>query len=281
MQLNRDEILRDLYNLLLNKGTREWERNQLNKAKDALEKGTKFEDQLELLEVAFRPLASRNNLTPDVADFYLKIKADPTGDWQYDFSQHVITDFNEVAVFAGGCFWCMVEPFETRSGIISVLSGYTGGGIDSPTYDQVSGGDTNHVEAVEIIFDPRIISYAELLTLYWQLIDPTDAFGQFQDRGSQYRPIIFVQTDEQRAAAEKSKKELSESGRYLQPIVTEIKQATIFWAAENYHQQFYQKQKKRYKHIKQARQQLLIYQHVKEGLRLKLSRHREKHKLDD
>lgn len=272
MTLDQSEVLRDLYNLLLTKGTREWERSQLNRAREAIENGAKFKGQLELIEAALRPLASRNNLTPDVADFYLKIKHE--GGQRFDFSKHVVSDFSsqEIAVFAGGCFWCMVEPFEKKPGISSVLSGYTGGEIDFPTYDQVSGGYTNHVEAVEIIFDTRLISYQDLVTLYWQLTDPTDGFGQFQDRGSHYRPIIFVQNQRQKQVAEKSKQKLSESGRYNQPIVTEIKLATTFWPAENYHQQFYKKQKKRYQAIKRARQQLLMYQHIKEKIHFGLTK---------
>lgn len=272
MKETQEEFIQDLYNLILNPGTREWERSQLTAVKNAVEAGSNFSDQMAKLEAELRPLASRNNLTPDVTDFYLKIIDDPTGKINYDFSKHIVTETNyqERAVFAGGCFWCMVEPFETHSGIISVLSGYTGGDIDSPTYDQVLAGYTGHVEAVEIIFDNRIVSYKELVDLYWQISDPTDAFGQFQDRGSQYRPVIFVQNNQQKRIAEESKKELIRSGKYKEPIVTEIQQATTFWPAENYHQQFYKKQIKRYKRIKRARQQFLTYQHLKNMIRIKL-----------
>lgn len=272
MKETQEEFIQDLYNLILNPGTREWERSQLTAVKNAVEAGSNFSDQMAKLEAELRPLASRNNLTPDVTDFYLKIIDDPTGKINYDFSKHIVTETNyqERAVFAGGCFWCMVEPFETHSGIISVLSGYTGGDIDSPTYDQVLAGYTGHVEAVEIIFDNRIVSYKELVDLYWQISDPTDAFGQFQDRGSQYRPVIFVQNNQQKRIAEESKKELIRSGKYKEPIVTEIQQATTFWPAENYHQQFYKKQIKRYKRIKRARQQFLTYQHLKSKIRVKL-----------
>lgn len=272
MKETQEEFIQDLYNLILNPGTREWERSQLTAVKNAVEAGSNFSDQMAKLEAELRPLASRNNLTPDVTDFYLKIIDDPTGKINYDFSKHIVTETNyqERAVFAGGCFWCMVEPFETHSGIISVLSGYTGGDIDSPTYDQVLAGYTGHVEAVEIIFDNRVISYKELVELYWQISDPTDAFGQFQDRGSQYRPVIFVQNDQQKRIAEESKKELIHSGKYKDPIVTEIRNATTFWPAENYHQQFYKKQIKRYKRIKRVRQQFLTYQHLKSKIRVKL-----------
>ncbi|WP_206423510.1 peptide-methionine (S)-S-oxide reductase MsrA [Enterococcus mediterraneensis] len=253
-----------IYNLIINPNTREWERQKLIETKNKLKNDRLFWSEIENLEAVLRPLAIRNNLTPDVSDFYLKITDDSNDVKNFDWSKHKITDLNyqEQAVFAGGCFWCMVQPFETKPGILSVLSGYTGGHIPNPSYDQVSSGTTGHVEAVEIIFDKRIISYEELVTLYLQLTDPTDSFGQFQDRGDQYRPIIFVQNEAQRQIAEKSKKELQESGRYSQPIVTEIKKAITFWPAENYHQQFYKKQPKRYKRIKHQRQQLLNYQRL-------------------
>ncbi len=119
------------------------------------------------------------------------------------------------------------------------MSGYTGGHVEKPNYDQVSGGYTGHVEAVEIIYDTREISYSDLLTIYWQITDPTDAFGQFQDRGKQYRPVIFYQDERQKKLAEQSKQELVSSGTFHQPIVTKIEPAGTFWPAENYHQQFY------------------------------------------
>ena len=122
----------------------------------------------------------------------------------------------------------MVEPFETKPGVISVLSGYTGGETKKPNYDQVSGGYTGHVEAVEIIFDTRQITYEELLEIYWQISDPTDAFGQFQDRGKQYRSILFVVNEKQRQLAEKSREQLIQSNRFSRPIVTEIRQAKTF-----------------------------------------------------
>lgn len=176
-----EELLQDIYNLILNSGTREWERVQLVRAKNILENGADFKGELSKLEAVFRPLALRNNLTPDVTDFYLKLKGEADNRMPTERVIHPIDNpaYQEIAVFAGGCFWCMVEPFETKKGIVSVLSGYTGGHIDKPTYDQVHSGATGYAEAVEIIFDTRIISYEELLTLYWQITDPTDAFGQF------------------------------------------------------------------------------------------------------
>ncbi|HEY0222077.1 peptide-methionine (S)-S-oxide reductase MsrA [Lactovum miscens] len=162
---------------------------------------------------------------------------------------------NEKAIFAGGCFWCMVEPFETRPGIISVLSGFTGGDKEFPTYDEVSGHWTGHVEAVQIEFDNEIVSYSDLLELYWQLIDPTDANGQFYDRGDSYRPVIFVSSSEQAALAEKSKKALQASGRFgTLEIIVPIKEATTFWPAEEYHQDFYKKNPVRYAAVHKIRE---------------------------
>lgn len=264
MQLNREEILNILYNLILNPATREWERSVLLATKQAIEECNSMDDYLSKLEAELRPLAVRNNLTPDMADFYNSMTGNTEATAPFDFTKHSIGDLNnqDSAIFSGGCFWCMVEPFETREGIISVLSGYTGGHMDHPTYDQVSGQYTGHVEAVEIIFDKRIIQYEDLVELYWQLTDPTDASGQFQDRGSQYRPILFVKNEAQRQIAEKSKQKLEESGKYHHPIVTTIEPASKFWPAENYHQQFYKKNRKRYKKIEQSRRQLMAFQRL-------------------
>lgn len=146
---------------------------------------------------------------------------------------------DQLAVFAGGCFWCMETPFEDRPGVRAVISGYTGGDEKNPTYEQVSAGKTGHTEAVQVIFDPKLITYAQLLKIYWQTFDPTDAGGQFNDRGSQYRPGIFVLNDEQRAAAEASKAELEASGTFKKPIVVEITDFKAFWPAEAYHQDYY------------------------------------------
>lgn len=269
MKLTQDEILNAIYNLILNPGTRDWERSLLLKARNALENGANFDTQLSKLEADLRPLALRNNLTPDVTDFYHHITDQTTSDTPFDFNKHSFDDpvHQDSAIFAGGCFWCMVEPFENRNGIISVLSGYTGGKVDHPTYDQVSGQYTGHVEAVEIIFDTRIIQYADLVELYWQLTDPTDASGQFQDRGNQYHPIIFVKDEQQRRIAEASKQRLADSGKYTKPIVTSIEPATAFWPAENYHQQFYQKNPERYKRIERSRRQLKAYQALQRKLR--------------
>lgn len=145
----------------------------------------------------------------------------------------------ERAIFAGGCFWCMVQPFDEHPGIYSVVSGYTGGHVPNPTYEQVCSHTTGHTEAVEIIFDPTVISYEELVQIYWQQTDPTDAFGQFQDRGDNYRPVIFYLNEEQKRIAEKSKSDLAASGRFDRPIVTQIEKAQPFYPAEDYHQEYY------------------------------------------
>ena len=145
------------------------------------------------------------------------------------------------AIFAGGCFWCMVQPFDELPGIHSVLSGYTGGHVPNPTYEQVCSKTTGHTEAVEIIFDPNLISFADLVEIYWQQTDPTDAFGQFEDRGDNYRPVIYYFDEEQKRIAEESKKKLQESGIFDRPIVTKIEPAQEFYVAELYHQEYYKK----------------------------------------
>lgn len=152
----------------------------------------------------------------------------------------------ERAIFAGGCFWCMVQPFEEQKGILSVTSGYTGGHVENPTYEQVCAHTTGHTEAVEIIFDNEHIKFDDLVSLYWTLTDPTDAFGQFEDRGDNYRPVIFYTTDEQRKIAEQSKKELQDSGAFDGDIVVTVEPAVKFWVAEDYHQGFYKKNPERY-----------------------------------
>lgn len=153
--------------------------------------------------------------------------------------EYTLQNNTEKAVFAGGCFWCMVKPFDQWDGVISVVSGYTGGHVTNPTYEHVKTGTTGHYEAVEIIFDPATISYTEIVKLFWQQIDPTDDGGQFQDRGEMYRTAIFYTTKEQQASAEQSKKALQASGRFTKPIVTPILRAQPFYPAEEYHQDFY------------------------------------------
>ncbi len=153
----------------------------------------------------------------------------------------------EKATFAGGCFWCMEPPFEGLDGILDVVAGYTGGHKKDPSYEEVCEGDTGHTEAVQITYDPSKITYDRLLDIFWRQIDPTDAGGQFVDRGPQYRTAIFYHTDEQKMLAEKSKAELERSGRYKKPVVTEILPVAEFYMAEEYHQDYYKKESLRYK----------------------------------
>ena len=136
-----------------------------------------------------------------------------------------------IATFAGGCFWCMEGPFEALDGVYSVVSGYTDGQVHNPTYQQVSSGSTGHTEAVQITYDANRVSYEELLEIFWRQIDPTDAGGQFADRGSQYRTGIYYHDANQQQLAERSKAELDASGRFDKPIVTEIKPASTFYPA--------------------------------------------------
>ena len=143
------------------------------------------------------------------------------------------------AVFAGGCFWCMEAPFEQLEGVSKVISGYTGGTKENPTYEQVSMGNTGHVEAIEVIYDPKKITYQKLLEVFWRNVDPTDAEGQFVDKGSQYYTGIFYTDEEQKKEAEESKKQLAASGKFSKPIVTAIRPFTKFYPAEDYHQGYY------------------------------------------
>ncbi|MGT2933270.1 peptide-methionine (S)-S-oxide reductase MsrA [Streptococcus catagoni] len=163
----------------------------------------------------------------------------------------------ERALFAGGCFWCMVEPFEEKDGILSVRSGYTGGHLENPTYEQVCSQTTGHTEAVEIIYDASKVSYQELVELYWTLTDPTDAFGQFQDRGESYRPVIFYYNQQQKEIAQASKEKLMQSGIFDKPIVTSIEEAKAFYPAEDYHQGFYKSNPERYALSSQLRHDFL------------------------
>ncbi len=153
----------------------------------------------------------------------------------------------ERAVFAGGCFWCMEPPFEKLDGVGDVISGYTGGHKDNPTYKEVSRGGTGHLEAVEIYYDPKKVTYEKLLEVFWRQVDPTDPGGQFVDRGESYETAIFYVGETQKALAEESKKALDASGRYDKPIVTPIVEAKTFYRAEEYHQDYYKKNPLRYK----------------------------------
>ena len=153
----------------------------------------------------------------------------------------------EKAYFAGGCFWCMEPPFEVLDGVLEATSGYMGGEIENPTYEQVSMGNTGHAEVVEIEYDPNIITYSELLEVFWRNIDPTALNYQFADVGSQYRTEIFTVGPEQMEKALSSKDELEKSNKFDKPIVTAITEAPVFYIAEEYHQDFYKKQSARYK----------------------------------
>lgn len=153
----------------------------------------------------------------------------------------LLTKSAELATFAGGCFWCMVKPFDQMPGILHVVSGYTGGHVEHPTYEQVKTQTTGHYEAVQITYDPAVFPYSQLLDIFWAQIDPTDDGGQFHDRGPSYRAAIFVHTEDQRRQAEASKLQVTQSGRFEQPVVTPILPAATFYPAEEYHQDYYKK----------------------------------------
>jgi peptide methionine sulfoxide reductase msrA/msrB len=159
----------------------------------------------------------------------------------------IASEKEEVAILAGGCFWCMEHPFEDLPGVYQALSGYTGGKKKNPTYKEVARGKTRHAEAVEIHFDPEKISYEDILEVFWRNINPTDNGGQFVDRGAQYRTGIFYTSEEQKKIAEKSKNKLIKSGRFKKPIVTSVIEASAFYRAEEYHQDFFKKSYIRYK----------------------------------
>lgn len=158
----------------------------------------------------------------------------------------------EYATFAGGCFWCMIEPFDERPGIVSVTSGYTGGTVANPTYEQVCSDTTGHVEAVQIEFDPEVMPYEKLVETFWQQIDPTDAGGQFNDRGESYQTAIFYHNEQQKNIAEASKEKLEKSGKFTKSIVTPILPAKTFYKAEENHQDYYKKQPFHYKLYKKG-----------------------------
>ncbi len=153
----------------------------------------------------------------------------------------------ETATFAGGCFWCMEPPFEKLDGVISVISGYTGGSEKNPTYRQVSSGSTGHLESVLVTYDPEKVSYEKLLEVFWRQINPTDPGGQFVDRGKQYTTAIFYHNEKQKRLAEKSRETLERSGRFAGKIVTPIRKAGPFYKAEEYHQDYYKVNPFRYR----------------------------------
>ncbi|PKN64588.1 MAG: methionine sulfoxide reductase [Deltaproteobacteria bacterium HGW-Deltaproteobacteria-15] len=155
------------------------------------------------------------------------------------------------ATFAAGCFWCVEADFEKIPGVVEVISGYTGGHRENPSYDEVSAGKTGHVEAVQVLYDPEKVSYGELLDVFWRHVDPTDPAGQFVDRGSQYRSAIFYHDEEQRRLAEESKTLLEKSGRFDKPIATDIAPLNKFYPAEEYHQDYYKTHELRYRFYRQ------------------------------
>ena len=164
--------------------------------------------------------------------------------WAIDFAAAE----QKTAVFAGGCFWCMEEAFDAVPGVVETISGYTGGEVDNPTYEQVSSGGTGHYEAVEVKYDPAKVNYEQLLETFWRNVDPLDAQGQFCDKGSQYLSAVFVAGDEEKALAEATKAEAAE--QLKMPVVTEILPQQTFYAAEDYHQNFHETSSARYKYYK-------------------------------
>ncbi len=158
----------------------------------------------------------------------------------------------EVATFAGGCFWCIEADFKKIKGVQSVTSGYTGGRMPDPTYQDVASGISGHVEAIQVQYDSRQVTYKDLLDAFWRSVDPTDADGQFVDRGPQYRTVIFTHSEEQQKIAEKSRQDLEESDVYAKPIATEIVPFSTFYAAEDYHQNYYHKNPAHYARYRQG-----------------------------
>jgi peptide methionine sulfoxide reductase msrA/msrB len=154
------------------------------------------------------------------------------------------------ATFAGGCFWCTEADFEKLPGVVKVISGYTGGTKENPTYEEVSSGTTGHVEAIQVYYDPSKITYEDLLDFFWKHVDSTDSGGQFVDRGAQYRSVIFYHDEEQKQLAEKSKEALEKSKRFNKPVVTEIIKFTKFYEAEGYHQDYYKKHSIKYSYYR-------------------------------
>jgi peptide methionine sulfoxide reductase msrA/msrB len=155
-----------------------------------------------------------------------------------------------IATLAGGCFWCSESDLEKLPGVEKVISGYTGGTKENPTYEEVSAGRTGHVEAVQVYYDPARVSYEQLLEAFWRHIDPTDPGGQFADRGSQYRSVIFYHDEEQKRIAEKLRESLNKSGRFSRPVATEIKAFSRFYPAEDYHQDYHKKNPLRYQYYR-------------------------------
>ena len=157
-----------------------------------------------------------------------------------------------LATFAGGCFWCMQPPFDHLPGIVKTTVGYTGGQSANPTYEQVCTGKTGHIEAIQVEYDPQKVSYEALLKVFWHNINPTTRDGQFADRGTQYRTVIYTHTPEQKKAAEASKAALEASGKFKEPIATTIEPAKPFYPAEEYHQCYYKRNSTHYEAYKEG-----------------------------
>lgn len=170
------------------------------------------------------------------------------GSWNLQSASQAAADTTPgKAYFAGGCFWCMEEVFEKVDGVLSATSGYMGGTVSNPTYEEVSAGRTGHAESVEVVYDPAKVSYQKLLDAFWRNVDPITPNAQFCDHGNQYRSAIFFQTDEEKRASDTSKQAIEQSRRFKEPIVTQIVMAPQFYPAEEYHQDFYKKNPIRYK----------------------------------
>lgn len=166
---------------------------------------------------------------------------------QSDTMAKKVPENSEVATFAGGCFWCMQPPYDNQAGVLATIVGYTGGKTKDPSYEKIGTGETGHAEAVRVLYNPDVVTYEQLLEIFWRNIDPTDAGGQFADRGSQYRTAIFYHTDEQRVAAQASIAKLEESRKFGSKIKTEVVPAGEFYRAEEYHQEYYKKNSVHYK----------------------------------
>lgn len=183
----------------------------------------------------------RNSLLSGIIVWLILLSAGSA--WAADDSQDGLAS----AIFAGGCFWCMEPPYDALEGVVSTTSGFTGGHVAAPSYEQVVRGGTGHVEAVKVVYDPAVIDFAKLLEVYWRNVDPLDAGGQFCDRGEAYTTAIFVTDARERRLAEDSKETLEQSGRFDQPIVTPIRERAEFYPAEAYHQDYYRKNPVRYR----------------------------------
>ncbi|TKB74053.1 MAG: peptide-methionine (S)-S-oxide reductase MsrA [Nitrospira sp.] len=173
------------------------------------------------------------------------------GAWNVQWTSQAAADTTySKAYFAGGCFWCMEEAFEKVEGVLSATSGYMGGTVSNPTYEEVSAGRTGHAESVEVVYDPNKVSYQKLLDAFWRNVDPITPNAQFCDHGNQYRSAIFFQTDEEKRTSDSSKLAIEQSRRFKEPIVTQIALAQQFYPAEDYHQDYYKKNPVRYKFYK-------------------------------